>query len=564
MNITETLDLSKNIGLLCLQSTYYFCRLLSPTPGFIRAYLVTVTKDTLQVAISITQITVILVLICFIKSLAPRYNYCRRVQSQTAHTHPNDKIRLSDDLKKSSHLNWFENLRSQINHLLIFIRSNIIHDSIGLKDECKSALSLSQIGLTLNQLSWSKTQSDIESVNWLNQLLNSLWRPIKTILYKFVIFDILRPIPSSRLVPCKQPSDFQTKLSTFISTRRKLDQLRVNAASTNRDSGLINVYWINATIYTLKCILLYMKQFVIDTFTTFLEHNITNTTEAYPKTTKSLRDIAKNFKKLRLHRRLKFNPRLRRKSQSAPFVSKNRGYIVKSGFFGTSDLIRSRERRLRLAETLNKALQKSEEVKNNIILESICLGESAAQIEGIRLVEDRGSHGKEPTSSDQTSTGCMKIMTEISYRSDEKFYIRMKVPILGTIKLNFISIQLRMMIKLNHNVDKNDRNLDIMQPFHGLEQPLINHIQIMLADVPQIDWNFQEVTSRAKKHSKKSIRNNRNVSIAKKLKRIFSPITVIDHPYFKYLIHTLIRVFLQWFKPFDIRISDKFYLKTLL
>lgn len=572
MNITEALDLATKISVLSARSSWFWTK---KSVCIIFEYLTDVLGQFLHIGFTLSNVTLIIVLIGLVKSLRPRYNFYKHSKiHSSASSHKTVVKRKSDDRKlvyNSQPRGWSQLLRRQLVRLFESIPVKLEHDYKEVNDDCKFALDSNGIQATFNQMPWSKSSVDVETVNWLNELISSLWPSLKTILYECFIFDLLRPKHIARcpLVGSKRLASQQTKLSVLLSTRRKLEQLRRKAASDNRDSCYLDRNLFSSIGHALKLFSIYFKQFVVDNATLFLKNSTDRKSinnEGATKGKGSFKAVIESLtnwrSSLNITKKPKLRRKLRRKSRSAPVHNNSKKLLINvDGISNPFNKMRLKDKRIRLAGILNKAMSQSVESNKRVTLERTRLGERAPKISGVRVFEDRLSL----TQGSDLDSSSMNFMTELIFDSDDKFYIRLGLPFIGSVEMDRLNINVRVMLTFNHTLDNQDKNFDILRAPHESNIPLINYVQVTLVDIPQLDWNFRKRDIKHKKPSRQATKVSTTLSswIGKKFAEMFDPIDIVDHSYFKFLVHLMMNICLKWFRPFEIEIGDFLYLKTL-
>lgn len=580
MDIVETLNLVINLSLIPPWILLELAALSRMLPGLVRDCLFAILLDGLAVAIALVQLTLILVTISLIKSLRPRYKFYQYNPTQVSRHSTNtlDLGRESDDRNTDGADKSSVFLLKPIGWLLSYFIDSHSDQYAKLCGECRYSLDDDGIRTTHDRLPWSKTLAGVEGVSWINQALRTLWPSIKTLLFKYLLFDILRPTQKSKFVR-KQRSGSQrpkVKLSVYLSVRRKLEQLR---RSQNADLRRSVMYFdrriITSIAYGFRFFIIYLKQFVVDQLSLFSntskESRLNKMNPSISSEQKALRAIASEITR---RAAVKLNSRcirLRRKSASAPTRFSSNKTIV-SDFRPTASFrgrLRPRGKCSKMLEVLDKAILRR--TRPGFTVERIRLGNGVPMITGIKLVEDtcRSIGEQEDRLTEDTSKGIdsssrsMSFMSEIYYENDENFQIRMNLPFLESIELNHLAVQLRLMLTVNHSIDKQDLNLDILKT--SCDNPIINYVQISLVDVLKLDWT---IVNRANKP--KSCESTIDVYQTKSSKSSLlgslqgtDLIRIINHPYFKYLVQSIIHLVLRWFRPFDIKVGDKLHLRTM-
>lgn len=342
-------------------------------------------------------------------------------------------------------------------------------------------------------------------------------------------------------------------------------------------------------IYMVRLAFIHIKQFIVD-YITFLvrKQNFESTRKSLDvidqdllaKGNESARDGTRGAKSwagfdLKSKKEKVPTTKKNKKFRSAPAraVFGNRLLFAVDRVVEAKKLDKLKRQHRRLIKKFREARDRNR--KKEITIEKIVLGDATPILNGIKYVDESNDHLGETdrfyshlVPSDNNN---MRFLCELSYESDKDFCIRVNsVPILEQVELRKIFLQLRLLITINHTTTELNRDLKILESPDDILFPAVNHIQLMLIDVPRIDWSLQKPLSiEAKKikpvKGKRLIRTNAtdmSQTFVDTLTHYLDPIRLINHSYFKYLTHSILYLCLKWFQPFDIKIGPHFYIKT--
>lgn len=565
--------------------------------------LLIVAKDVISLISLLLCVAFSFVCISFIKSLKPRYRFCdgrrtmggrdchlNQIFSQPTH-HSLERVRVVPKTRAPG--------GGLGNHFITKVQKVLvkISEEAGQTQQHPPMLSIQDIQAVHQQLPWLNTRMDLESLGWLNQSLKTLWPSVKFGLNKFVFDDILKKSDRKETpVECKQLSTKQAKLSVYISSRRKLDQLRrANAGKSNKLKELVNRGCIGVVVYFLKLFFIYFKQFFMDCARSLLKQpvdgeisgnarkNAVDLRNLFDYKNKSLMETAnprswpgpdRSIGKGGSHEiKVKETKRIK-KQKSAPantsLVNSKKAVKTTNTVLGPDMMAKLRKNRLKLAKLFEKAHKNQQ--KKEITLRQIKLGHKIPSISGIKYIEeihdmfhDYSGKSAQMAASDNEN---MRFIFEVAYCSDKKFCIQVKsIPVLGEVKFTKFSIQLRFLVTLNHTTSELNENLAIFGTPDDVLFPSINHIQVTLVDVPTVDWELERPQrNKTSRDSGQVNRDSRSQNVLHcfqlYLKGCFDPVHLINHSYVKYIVHMVARLTLKWFQPFDIRVGEHLYIKT--
>lgn len=565
-------------------------------------YLWLIARDLYCLCSLVIYIVCFIIVISFIKSLKPKFNFCHEqpiTSGSNKCTHqsfsqPTNgramKIVLRKDKTVEQNKSLLSKFGTQLSTRMQRVFSSIRSESRRTKP-CSPLLSLADIQAVYHQLPWSSTHIDLESLKWLNQSLDTLWPSVKTALNRFVFDDILKK-PDRKKVLNKNLSTKQAKLSFYISSLRKLDQLRKEQTyKPNKYTEFIDRSSISVLVYFVKSFFIYTKQFLMDFIGAIFKKSV-NQESTGAKQLSTLGSPKSDHKsplkqiqsRPQLGSDLPTNEKGRTQikatkrmftTRSAPTIPSTNGakkvVIASSALLGPNMSARLRQKRLKLATLFEKTHISQQ--NREITFQKIELGNKIPTIQGIKYIEEvqdmlreHSRFGSHLMPSDNEN---IRLIIEIGYSSDKQFRIRLKsIPILDEIGLTKFSFQLRFLITLNHTTSELNKNLSIFDTPVDALFPIINHVQLTLVDVPKIDWelkrprrnNPDKRIDRKGKYSRLLV--NASNFTGSYLKKFLDPIYLINHAYVKYLAHTIARLVLRWFQPFDIKIGDQFYIKT--
>lgn len=613
---------AQQIGLLPRINFVYFGKLIF---RFVIRWLRTLTliildlswltlKDLINFGLVIISIAISIVVISFIKSLKPRYDFHRKLdypKAKVNHDKPVDPPKTvrsplsHTDYKQiidSSDKNKSNKQSSILQRISLVTRLNEEHEK--LKEICNRSIATNDIKLVYRYLSWSQTHIDLETVHWLNQTLSTLWPTIKTIVNILIFNELLKPKDTRPPTVSRKLTKKRTNLGLYLSCRRKLDLLHKsrNKQIDEQEDEFFHRSAINILIFFIRITLIYVKQFINDLFVNSIvkagrtrQETVSRTREINLKElvdksglksmsislkAKSCSSyVAKSKKQLKTKPKGKFIPKSAPQSKGNKIITINTTKLLRY----SPRARQFRKNRIKLACLLEKVEEKSK--PKEMVIEKLRLGESLPKVNGIKLVEESSNLMKDPGEITPyklvADDSRIRLMSEISYDSDRRFQIRVdSIPIFGRMSLVKLSFQFRFLVTLNHTTTELNQDLKIFQTPDDVLFPAINYIQITLLDIPRIDWQLDRpvepklispCNSKVKIGSNKQMQirslqrrfNGIKYIISRRLNQILDPVRIVNHSYFKYMVHTVVYFTLKWFQPFDIKIGDNIYLKTV-
>lgn len=567
--------------------------------------------DLLRLSSTLACVWIFVISISLYKSLKPRYNFYHDTSADTPSGSSNSSCNGDDnsELKTIDRRNEIFSpstrrleisgsgwpIKRYIEKKFPFalrLLSRLRSESRDVNQICTPALSVPDVESVYKRLSWSHTQVDIESVKWLNQTLLTLWPSIKTLLNLFVFNDLLKPKRAGNkdlASESKKLSRPKPKLSVYISSRRQLDLVKqIEADLPSRYQSFIHRSLFTTTIYLLKLAIVYLKQFIIDYVCYLFQKGKkkSNSNEGQRKFEINLDKLlaAKKLKKMRLkqeksitkswagfdmytaNRTTREGIEKKRKLKSAP-PHTNMKTRMTHGLLGPRGMAKLHRRRLKLANRFKRAYDKTKP-NNELTIERIQLGNSIPMINGLKYIDERDDLMIDPVRTSRHLVGSdernMRFVSELSYESDEKFQIRLSLyPMLGTIRLVNFKAQIRCYLTLNHTINELNRHLKIFDTPDDVLFPAINYVQLSLVDVPSFDWKLDRPKRRKPLGTNKQNRLRTVNRMSDYISRLIDPVDIINHTYFKFIVHSIIYIGLKWFQPFDIRIGPHLYLKTI-
>lgn len=533
----------------------------------------------LKFFLSLLSISLIIVLISLFKSFQTKHRYVRRTLN-----HKNELIDPKINLVPPKYFGF--NATSSTSKVL---EKWLIGYSIA-RDECEGALNENDSLKVVRRLPWSQTRPNVETLNWLNVTVTSFWPSIKHFLDIFVFKNLLEPIQrrSTSIIETNGLSKDEAKLSILISTRRKLQTLRNQEKSFRQKSKGFPRYYSFLAYFTLsKIIIIYLKRFFVDYFVQmfkkpdkrevykvnlnkFLSIKKILETKAHrdQKRPKTCSNNVSSKKKEPAESPIIF--KMKKRCKSAP-STRSKKVFAREGSRGLISLNELRKKRIKVSTRLSFVSKKE------VVLEEINLGSSAPRIGGIELIEGGGYYSCGKNLLDTTESNITErdksFALELCYQTDEQFRLTLNsIPLLGHISLTKFNIQSRFMLTLERPISELNKDLKIFDTPDDIPWPLVNCFQVALIDVPMIDWHFERVTGSVGGKGKcRWPMSSENSTTSKRgqarwfpalASRYLNPIRVLNHTYFKYLLHSCLCLSLSWFKPFDVKIGDKLYVKS--
>lgn len=552
-----------------------------------------IIRDAAHVVQSLLWIGILIFVVALIKSLQPRYilrnDFPRRDDSEldeVSSIHhsryhppiPNEDLagRKTDrNLRNNKSKRSARGLESNIEEYYL---ENIIYS-----DETAEPIpmTVSDTQQIYEQLPWLQTQVEFEGCDWINRTLLEFWPSAKYLLNKYVISKLSKrryDVPQESRDLAKK----KTKLSIFLSCRRKIEMLRRARAEFSQSNRFTKGLFKRSAMALMGIIMqiftVYLKQFITDYLFQLIKRLVD-----HPKrkdTMLASNQAAQMTCGLELQRRPRswagFDSKrisTRRGTKSAgpwslSISRKHSPRVPYQPMAGLSNLKRMRGKRIELARKIMRA--HNDQLKPPIQIRRFELGDTTPIIEGVRYIDETSSAyiesvkvGKHLLTSDECN---MRLVAEISYRTDYKFAIVFKsIPVLNRIKLSKIDVKLRFMITINHSrLAPNNSNLEIFDTPGNALIPAINGLQLTLLDVPQIDWRVRGGLKKPKfadlraQSALRSIINKTHLYLL----RVLDPFRLVNHIYFKYMVHCLMCFVLRWFQPFDIKLDDRFYINA--
>lgn len=348
--------------------------------------------------------------------------------------------------------------------------------------------------------------------------------------------------------------------------------------------------FIDFVCYIVRIFAVYAKQFIVDQ----VSNLISSFSEQAPrdsvpksdqvrekinlndvlKTNKTTITLGKQYQTKSVD--IKQAPNQANNKKAEPQASATRMLGVPRGLVSPTTRAKLRDRRLRLLHNIDRARDTINRPGATII-ESLKLGNTLPVIAGIKYIEadnnillaEAHHNNRHITPSDDSN---MRLLVELTYESDKNFNIELSsLPILNRLRLTKLSFQLRFMITINHSSVGQDKNLEIFDKPDNVLFPLINQAKFALVDAFHIDWHVKKATDnnliKMKKienlHDKEGKLRQTKTKLVHLLTKYMDPIRVINHSYFKYLVHMALYLSQRWMKPFDISIGDRFLIRTL-
>lgn len=564
--------------------------------------------EIISIFLTLLSFALILLFLSFIKSIRPRYRLSDENDRLNSSLEPSKSPNQSLQKEAPENVHFPDKIVRNFNSghetpdkqnkstLLISLVEKFSKESSQVNQLCYPALSNVDMQSIQHQLSWSYSQPDMESLNWFNQTLRTFWPSIRTLLYKFCLIELTRPRDNFSFPPIiknNKPDDDKegSKMSVFISTRRKLDFIRkfetIQTLSQNKNSLKRGTLAIIA--YIAKLVLIYLKQFVMDNIAFAFKQQARNADAANNQklevdfnslisrisskeiSTRKQADV-KSWAGFNLKSRGRDEQvKLRRKSKTASNETMRKRVLYKS----TTTLIRptdSSKNWTNHKKLIKKFLLARKKMRNRgMLINRIRLGDSNPIINAIKYIDGKNDFLTEPyhnsfhslTSDDQN----MRFMIEVSFESDKNFEIHVSsMPVLGRARVVDVSVQLRFLVTLNHTITKlNDEPLELFETPDDILFPAINYIQLTLIDVPKLNWHIVR-PSKKQPNSLKSLANlgqkSNSKSLVDQINQYLDPIYLLNHKYFKFILHSVLYLALKWFQPFEIKINQSFYVKT--
>lgn len=482
----------------------------------------------------------------------------------------------------------------------------------GERDPYHLALSHENIGSIHRQLSWSDTQLEFESVNWINDSVRILWPSLQTLVDKLLRETLRQTKCDQRETMAKKldRSRDKPKLSFYLSCRRKLNLLRKYRQQTCDIPLEENAFQktISLIISMLKIFLLHFKQFVMDqifNLTSIFTHKVQAESEKNNEIEVDMRTLLQKSKRIAIRVDSESERKLRTQLGKNPLVEEAHGAksanlpASKPGSVGSrrlpttylasrllspNDLIKKREFLANKIDQAQNGLKrkKTGELKDGDKVPTIAdldLGDNPPEISAIKFIERDnnlllsdafGAHRK----IEASDLNNKKLLIEVTFDSGQDFCLRLSsIPILDTVQLTKFKLNLRLMVRINRTNFNLDENLEVFERPDQVLYPVLNYVEVSLVDVPKLDWHLEsgnkklspkQTKGRKRRSTKSATKQIKYESPLVKLKRVFTPTKLINHSYFKYLIHVCVYLVQLWFQPFDIRLGETIYIKSLL
>lgn len=535
---------------------------------------------------SLALLAFLIATISLIKSLEPRYEflsnriYEREIKSRPLRSGPKQRFvaGFKDDENILDGTNMVDNEKNN--------GSKVVRQQISQVNLTKG-----EIQSIYKQLSWSQTQLELESVNWINNSLESFWPSLKTLIGKKMqenLIKLKREKPAVKL-------DSRPKLSIYLSCRRKLNLLqRAKRKALEESGGLFSLQrFLQVVAVTFKTAIVNLKQFIMDQVAALRSKS--SGIESQPGACGPEIDLSLLAQTNRLTLNVSESAKLSSDlspPKSSGFESNfnhglNHSGVVQSTpsavgmphvrkqlsgpklFSANSDGLRRKRRQL--VEDINRAeamLRRNRAIK----LEEFSIGNTMPVIRGVKFIEEDNntliahvnSVERHILPSDENT---MKLLVEVTLTSQRDFCVALsQLPILNSIKLVKFDAQLRFKVSINHTNMEHGQNLEIFQTPDESMFPAVNIIRLTLVDVPKLNWKLKRATSRVQVNGRRKRRttsNESSMSPISSFRRSLQPVRLINHPFFKYLVHTAVYLLLKWFQPFDIKVGPKLRLKTL-
>lgn len=620
MNITEVIYLTIDVIEILLpkdsrifnwydQCVNLVCRHFNSLSRLVLYYTTSFAHEIISFLLTLLSLTLIILLLSFIKSIQPRYRLsddhdnkfnpyvCTANLNQTLAGRSKRNIQISPE----NRARFKSSLRVNSNNLQQPIVTKFLkklkEESCRIHQLCHPALTNVNLQSIQQQLSWSYSQPDMENLGWLNQTLQTLWPSIRTLLYKFCLIDLIQPRKRTAIDRRLNKIDTkkeQSKMSVFISSRRKLDFLQraKNFRNSPRYSKFFKRSALTLITYCVRLFLIYTRQFVMDSIVYSFNQRANKVS---PTNIQRLELDLNGLMSKISSKRLSLNTQVDSKSWAGfDLNSGNRDKIVKLKrkvksasqetacnqpkrvlYKSTTTLIKptnSVELWRKYKNLIKKFVSIQNKIKNRgTSIDKIRLGDSIPTVNAIKYLDGSSDYPIEsnhnPLYSLASDDQNMRFMIELSFESDKHFEFRASsIPVLGRARVIGISFQLRLLVTLNHTVTKlRGGNLEIFETPDDILFPAVNHIQVTLIDVPRLDWHLVRAP-RKNQNSCKDVADSPNQSKLKflmhQVNQYLDPIHLLNHNYFKFITHSIIYLALKWFQPFEIKLSPSLYVKT--
>lgn len=400
-----------------------------------------------------------------------------------------------------------------------------------------TALTTEDLDKLFDSLSWKHTRQDVETLHWLNKSLASLWPTVKSLIPVNTLTEEQKAIrmrdAKLRQLVASYLSKPKPKMVLLLSCRRKIEFLKREAIQ-NRDTSNIGFLLLLQGIMNLAGV--YFRQLIND----FILYFALQENEQGDQRERLIKELDESETKLSSPTKLTHI----KKQPSA--VKQNK--IVKSIL------------KPKVVTKVKKALKfvAKQKIDNTRKIE---LGDSTPKINAIKFIEDPRQLLKSTARSrnDKTSyrtpvlpndsrapdfvdneNRTMRFQCEAEYSADSRFMI----PLGSIFHVSKLAFKLRFEVSVNHaTIELNQQNSLLDTPNEVLF-PVVNHVRLVILDMPYIDWSL----------------DTKLADLARINFKIAKLIDIVDHNYFKYMVNCVIYLVLKWFKPFDIKIGNSFYI----
>lgn len=624
MNITELVYLTSDVFEILLprdsrifhyydQCVYFIYNLSFSLSKSALYCIISFAHEIISFLLTLLSLILIISLVSFIKSIQPRYKLSN-VDNESSSVYKcssnfnqslpkcetSSKDRIFPESKAESKLNHKVNsnqVNNQPQSVLKKLFNKFKEESHRINQICHPALTNINIQSIQHQLSWSYSQPDMENLSWLNQTLQTLWPSIRTLLYKFCLIDLIQPRKCETVVKNIKKIDTkkeQSKMSVYISSRRKFDFLR--RAQSFRTPPKYNKFLKRSVLtlitYFIKLFLIYTKQFVMDNIVHIFRHSAESTSVTnIQRLELDLNSLMSKISsgKMSLNEQadskswagfgLKSGHRdepvmVKRKAKSASQETM-RNQSKKVFYRTTTTLVKptnSTEVWRKYKKLMRKFVLAQKKIKRKCTsIDRIRLGDSIPTVNAIKYLDGNNDLHIESNPNLLHSLASddhnMRFMIELSFGSDKHFEFQASsIPVLGRVRVISVSFQLRFLVTLNHTVTKlNGKNLEIFETPDDVLFPVINHIQLTLIDVPRLDWYLVRAPKKHQKSSDKVLSNEHRdklKSLMLHADQYLDPIHLLNNSYFKFITHSIIYLVLKWFQPFEVKLSPNLYVKT--
>lgn len=615
----STMDIFHNFALAFkylkyhLISSYKLSKFASIAIWFVLKYINQLTRilsdSTLTLIRSIfsfservTYLVTFIALVCLWKSLEPKYRLLEPKPPRGARNRQRSCARVAP---KTVHLDESRPVKLR----LIKDLETLYVDT---QQECRGSVTVGDMNEIHRQLSWSQSRIEFENVHWFNRSTQILWPTAKTLVSK-ILADVSkhqdRPARGRReLISAKHAAKEPVKLAVYLSCRRQLDLIRkARDGMLRKGDEYIGQKFIILTIYLVKKVIVCFKQCLID----HLRHLMSSVMPdgdgaasiSRPCTRKRIDlDLKEMLKRQNIEVDLKHaQPKNKPKSagkqrEPKPFRGGCRSAksgspinprrTISQGLISEASMRKCRKLRQQLVRRLNSAyatMKSTREagVEKRLLLKHLNLGNSAPKLTAIKYLDQEDGTNmlarvmRDTPYMETSSPQLMQLLLELDFTSDQDFRLLLgSVPVLDEIELSRVHFRARILATASHETFGDlKRNLDILAaPNDGTLLPILNYIQLTLVDVPQLDWHVGKLdragaqTPGRKLRLKGARKAPTNVAMwpMNGLRKSLQPINLVNHSYFKYLVHLMIGSVQRWFQPFDILVGARLRLRTLV